>query len=78
MNRTPIRSAVALALLAAACGKTTEPPKPQAPPPPKETVFDGMISNKERAKQTTDRATEVDRQNHEAAMKEIDGPATPQ
>jgi hypothetical protein len=77
MNRTlSLLSAAALAMLVAACGKTSEPPKPKTPPPPKETVFDGMISNKQRAQQTTDRATEVDRQNHEAAMKEIDGPAT--
>jgi hypothetical protein len=78
MNRTLSRSAIALVLVVAACGKSTEPPKPQTPPPPKETVFDGLVSNKERAQQTTDRAAEVDRQNHEAAMKEIDGPATSQ
>jgi hypothetical protein len=78
MTRTLSWSAVALALIFTACGKSNDPPKPQKTPPPKDTVFDPMISNKARAKQTTDQAMEVERENREAAMKAIDEPATSQ
>jgi len=77
MKRTLIPlGAVAIALMIAACGNSNEPVKPQAPPPPKETVFDDLIANKERAKQDADRATEQRKQNLDAAMKEAEGTAT--
>jgi hypothetical protein len=80
MNCAPNRlSAAALVFILAGCGNSDEAAKPQpSPPPPKETVFDDMIATKERAKQTTERATEQVREKHEAAMKEVDGTSTAQ
>ena len=80
MYRTLCRlSTVTLILIVAACGKSNETVKPQTPPPapPKETVFDDLVSNKERAKQTTDQAAEQNRVQLEAAMKESGVDAAP-
>jgi hypothetical protein len=73
MNHTlRLLSVAAIALSIAACGKSNEPAKPAAPPPPKETVFDDLIATKARAKQQTDQAMEQNKQKLDAAMKQVD------
>jgi hypothetical protein len=58
-----------------ACKQPDDPPKPQAPQAAKETVFDGMIDAKTRAKQQTEQAMEKSSANLEEAVKKVDAPA---
>jgi len=58
-----------------ACGKSGEEPKP---PPVKDTVFGDLVATKEKAKQKTEEAMELNRQKLEDSMKKVDDPnATP-
>ncbi len=63
-----------LAVSIGACGKSSDEPKPPPPAAPtkKETVFDDLIANKERARQQTERAMEENKQKLEAAMKKAE------
>jgi uncharacterized lipoprotein YehR (DUF1307 family) len=68
--------AVVLTVSIAACGKSHDTAKPVAPP--KETVFDDLVATKARAKQQTDQAAELNKQKHDAAMKQIEDPGAAQ
>jgi hypothetical protein len=79
MNRTLCWISVgALALSLAACGKSNDTAKTETPPPPKETVFDGLIATKARAKQQTEQAMEANKEKLDAAMKSGEENSAPQ
>ena len=56
------------ALLISACNRPEAPPK--KPPPPQGTVFDGMISQKERARKGVEDAMEKNKEKLEQSMKQ--------
>jgi thiamine biosynthesis lipoprotein ApbE len=73
MNRTLAwLIGIALTLCLAACGKSNETVQPQAPTPPRGTVFDDTIATKNRAKQGTDQAMEQNKEKLDAEMKKLD------
>jgi hypothetical protein len=67
------------ALVIVACGKSDDKSNDKAAsktsPPPQETVFDPVISNKARAQEKTERAMETNKEKLDAAMEQIDAPA---
>lgn len=66
---------VAVLLGVTACKEPDDPPKPQAPAQAaQETVFDGMIDAKTRAKEQTEQAMEKSRANLDEGMKKAEGP----